>query len=316
MAKPATGALAERLARALFLVLDGGLATQLERRGCDLDDPLWSAKILLEAPAQIEAVHRGFADAGADIISTASYQATIPGLVARGVSELEARELLRGTVELARRAAPEALIAASIGSYGAYLADGSEYRGDYSLGRVELAAFHRERVELLADAGPDLLAFETIPSGVEAEAIAGLLRERGGPPAWVSFSLREAREPTLSDGTPLREGLLPLLAHPRIAAVGVNCLGPGAALPALELLAAHAPGVPLVVYPNSGEGWRDRAWIGSKTDPEGFARHALTWIAAGARVIGGCCRTGPEHVAALAGLRNPRFTPSGPSRLG
>ena len=309
-----TSELSERLARAPFLILDGGLATSLEARGCDLDDPLWSAKMLIEAPEQVRSVHRSFAEAGADILTSASYQATIPGLLARGLSEHEARALLRRSVSLAREAASPSdarapSIAASIGSYGAYLADGSEYRGDYGLTRAALVEFHRPRLDALQAAQPDVLAFETIPSAREAEAIAELLDEREGPPAWISFSIRD--EPAgatagvrISEGVALDEAIAPLRRHPRVLALGVNCLAPARVLPALERLASVAPDLPLIAYPNSGEGWAARAWTGSATEPAHFAALARSWVEAGARIIGGCCRTGPAHIAALAELRD------------
>jgi homocysteine S-methyltransferase len=296
----------ELLARETFAILDGGLATELERDGCVLDDPLWSAKILLDAPERVLAVHRRYAEAGADILTTASYQATLPGLRARGLDELQARALLHQTVALARAAGgPSTLVAASIGSYGAYLADGSEYRGDYLLDRGALVEFHRPRFEALVAAAPELLAFETIPSVIEAEAIADLLDTNPTPRAWVSFSLRadDREQVRISDGTPLARAIAPLLGHSRIAALGINCVGPTEVLPALELLARETDGLPLIAYPNSGERWLARAWAGNRTEPDELVALARRWLAAGARVIGGCCRTRPEHIAALARLR-------------
>jgi homocysteine S-methyltransferase len=295
----------ELLAREPFAILDGGLATELERDGCVLDDPLWSAKVLLEAPERVLAVHRRYARAGADILTTASYQATLPGLRARGLDDTQARALLRETVALARAAAqPSTLVAASIGSYGAYLADGSEYRGDYGLDRRALVEFHRPRVHELVAAAPDLLAFETIPSAIEAEAIAELL-DGPGPRAWVSFSLRasDSGEIQISDGTPLARAIAPLRGHPRVAALGLNCVGPTEVLPALSLLQRELDDLPLIAYPNSGERWHARAWAGAMTSPDELVGLARRWYAAGARVIGGCCRTRPEHIVALASLR-------------
>ncbi|HVH98491.1 MAG TPA: homocysteine S-methyltransferase [Enhygromyxa sp.] len=295
------------LAAERFVIVDGGLATELEARGCDLADPLWSAKVLLEQPALLREVHRAWLDAGAEIITTASYQATLPGLRARGCSELEARALLRDAVALARSVTEgrEALVAASIGSYGAYLADGSEFRGDYPLAVAELVEFHRERLLELCAAGPDLLAFETIPAAREALAIAELLTNTAGPRAWVSFSLRSDvdGEPEISDGTRLREAVQPLLGHPRVAAIGVNCVSPTAVLPAIETLARVAPGLPIIAYPNAGERWIDRGWVGAPTELEQFTALAERWSRAGARLIGGCCRTRPKHIQALLRLR-------------
>ena len=308
--------LAPLLADEPFVLLDGGLATELEARGWDLADPLWSAKLLLD-PAGAEAivaVHRAYLDAGADIVTTASYQATIPGLLARGYSEAEARALLRESVALARRAVVEsgresgrsALVAASIGSYGAALADGSEFRGEYSLDRAGLVAFHRARLAELVAAGPDLLGFETLPSATELAAIAELLDASEGPRAWVSCSLRDDPDeptPRLADGTPLAAAVAPLLGHPRIAAIGVNCVRPSLITPALASLAEVAEGLPLVAYPNAGERWIADAWAEPPTPLPEWIALARTWLTLGARLLGGCCRTRPAHVTALAQLR-------------
>ena len=309
-------ALAELLAREPFVILDGGLATELERRGCDLDNALWSAKVLVEQPDLLGEVHEGWLRAGADIITTASYQATIPGLCARGLSEVEARAVLRSSVTIAR-AATEAvgrgLVAASLGSYGAYLADGSEFRGDYSRSVAALREFHRDRLIELSAAGPDLLAWETIPNAAEAVAIAELLTAIPGPRAWVSFSLRPelGATPRISDGTPLTEAVAPLIDHPRVAAIGVNCVAPKAVLPAIEALADQAATrrFEIIVYPNAGERWIDGAWSGSAIDLEAFTSAAERWHSAGARIIGGCCRTGPAHIEALTRIRSRRTSP-------
>jgi homocysteine S-methyltransferase len=298
--------LAALLDRERFAILDGGLATELEVRGCDLDDPLWSAKVLLEAPDRVREVHRAYVAAGSEVLTTATYQATIPGLRKRGLDEAQARALLREAVALARAVAGEALVAASIGSYGAYLADGSEFRGDYNLDIGALMGFHRERLRELSAAEPDLLAFETIPDMTEAIAIGRLLATTPGPRAWVSFSLRpdSEDEPRISDGTPLREVVsFSSFLQPRIAAIGVNCIAPGAVLAAIETIASVAPGLPIVAYPNAGERWVAQRWAGEQTDLASFTALAEQWWRAGARLIGGCCRTGPAHIEALVRLR-------------
>ena len=301
--------LAARLARQPFVLLDGPLATRLEARGRVLDDPLWSAATLLDAPQEILAVHREWLTAGAEILTTASYQATIPGLRARGLSEAQARTQLRASVELARTAAgarDAALVAASIGSYGAYLADGSEYRGAYGRSVAELVAFHRPQVAELSSAGPDLLAFETMPSAPELAALAELLGAGPAPrvPAWVSVCLRPGGEaPRLADGTPLAEAVAPLVDHPQVFALGVNCVDPHQVLGALECLAVRAPRQLKVAYPNSGERWVGGRWSGAPTGSGAFVELARAWWRAGARIIGGCCRTEPAQLRALVRLR-------------
>jgi homocysteine S-methyltransferase len=291
------------------LVLDGGLATELERAGFDLAHPLWSARLLRERPEAIADVHRAYLEAGADCITSASYQATLEGFRKDGASTAQAEARLRLSVELAlaardafwsrgagdRRARP--LVAASVGPYGAFLADGSEYTGSYALDLDGLVAFHRERIGLLLEAGPDLLACETIPSVVEARALAELLAERAEARAWVSFSCRDGSR--LSDGTPFADAVRAVAELPQVVAVGVNCTAP-AHVEGLLRAAAAVTTKPLVAYPHSGETWdaAARAWRG-RADPLDWAVGARAWRAAGARLLGGCCRTGPDHVRAL-----------------
>ncbi len=292
------------------LVLDGGLATELEKAGFDLDHPLWSARLLRDAPEAIVAVHASYLDAGADCITTASYQATVAGLVRQGLTEVEARTLLLRSVDLAQEARaafwadgrrragrPRPLVAASVGPYGAYLANGAEYTGDYDLDEAGLVAFHRERFRLLAESSADLLACETIPSAAEARALATLLAETLSARAWLSFSCRDGRR--LCDGTPFVEIVRALAPLPQVAAIGVNCTAPEYVEELLRTAAA-VTAKPLVAYPNSGELYdaATRSWRGASTTRD-WSQLARTWHRAGARLVGGCCRTGPRHVEAI-----------------
>ncbi|MFH8403900.1 homocysteine S-methyltransferase [Streptomyces sp. NPDC018019] len=285
------------------LVLDGGLSNQLESAGHDLSDALWSARLLAEDPAAVVAAHRAYYEAGAQVAITASYQATFEGFAARGIGAAEAAGLLRRSVELAREAARQAsaagtpgprYVAASAGPYGAMLADGSEYRGRYGLSVAELERFHRPRLEVLAAAGPDALALETVPDADEARALLRAVRGLGVP-AWLSFSA--AGEHTRA-GQPLADAFALAADVPEVVAVGVNCCTPEDADRAVAV-AARVSGKPVVVYPNSGEDWdaRARAWCGT---PAFTADRVAAWTAAGARLVGGCCRVGPDAIAALA----------------
>lgn len=302
----ATHCLSERLTGAAGapLILDGGLASELERIGCDLRHPLWSARLLLENPGAIEAVTRSFAEAGAEILATATYQATFPGLERFGLDKEAAGDLFRRAVALARRVADSfehrPLVAASIGPYGAFLADGSEYRGDYGLSESELAEFHRERIAALAETDADLLAFETFPSGIEVRAVAGLLAEEfTDRETWISVSCRDGGH--LWDGTPVEEVATMLGDHPVVGAIGVNCVDPGHAAELIARIGGAASVKAVMVYPNAGQGWDAAAgrWRGADT-PEEFADRAGGWIAAGASIVGGCCQAGPGHIAELA----------------
>lgn len=288
-------------------VLDGGLATELERRGYRLDDALWSARLLADAPDAIRQVHSDYYWAGADCGIAATYQATLPGFVSRGFSEAEAESLLQLAVDLVVEArdifwsqSPETgrrlrpLVAASIGPYGAYLADGSEYTGNYQLDERSLRAFHNERWHLLAGTPADLLACETIPSLAEARVLADLLAETPDRWAWFSFTARDGQ--TLSDGTPVAEAAHLLNGCDRVAAVGINCTPPRF-LPDLIREIALVTDKPIIVYPNSGEYYDARAkrWTGESA-PDEFGTFSREWRKLGAAAVGGCCRTTPAHI--------------------
>jgi homocysteine S-methyltransferase len=293
------------------LVIDGALATELERRGCDLDDALWSAKILLEQPEIIKQVHLDYFRAGADCAITASYQATVEGFAQRGLNEKEAIDLIQKSVKLAIKARDEfwadeanrasrskPFVAASVGPYGAFLADGSEYRGNYGLTEKELLDFHRPRVRALIEAGPDILACETLPSLIEAQGVAKLLREFPMITAWISFTARDEKH--ISEGQVFADCVKQLEGHPQIAAIGINCTSPKY-IPSLIREAQKVTEKPILVYPNSGETYdaSKNDWNG---DPvlDSFGEQAREWYDSGARLIGGCCRTTPEDIRVIA----------------
>jgi len=286
------------LPRESVLISDGGLATELEARGHDLSDPLWSARLLADAPQEIVAVHAAYFRAGAMIATTASYQASFEGFAAHGIGRDDAIGMLRRSVELAKTArdevgADDLSVAASVGPYGAALADGSEYRGRYGLSVAALARWHRPRLEVLAASGADVLALETVPDVDEAEALVNLVQSLGTP-AWLSYTIDGTRTRA---GQPLAEAFAVAAGVPEIVAVGVNCCAPDDVLPAIDI--ASAVGKPVIVYPNSGQGWdgRHHTWIG----PSRFSGQlAAQWVAAGARIVGGCCRVMPADIADMA----------------
>jgi homocysteine S-methyltransferase len=277
-----------------IVVLDGGLATLLEARGHDLSSDLWSARLLADDPDAIVAAHGEFFDAGAQVATTASYQASFPGFATLGLDDEQAADLMRLSVALARRARderrPDGWIAASIGPYGAYLADGSEYRGDYGVDVAGLRAFHRPRLDVLSTAGADVLAVETVPCLAEVEAICAEL-DGTGLTAWLSLSADGDRTRA---GEPLTEAWAMAQDVEEIVAIGVNCCAPDDVTTAL----GGATG-PLVAYPNSGQGWDAvrRTWTGASAfDPGAVA----DWLTAGARLVGGCCRVGPTDIAEVS----------------
>jgi len=297
-----------------LLILDGALATELEERGADIDDPLWSARVLVENPDLIREVHADYFAAGADVAITATYQATFEGFAQRGIDHDEAADLMRLAVTLAddaRKAfwknrplahgpSPRVrpLVAVSIGPYGAFLADGSEYTGDYKLPKSALIDFHRPRMAVLAEmvrAGKaDLLACETIPCLVEAEALCELLVEFGDVPAWVAFSCQD--DVRVCRGELFEECVEFAAAHKQVAAVGVNCTPPRF-VSALLRSAGQVTEKPLLAYPNRGETWDavNHAWI-NDSGVDDFGQLVAAWREVGAQMLGGCCRTTPRDI--------------------
>ncbi len=300
------------LDRQPVLVIDGALATELERRGYDLKDDLWSAKILLEQPEAIQQLHYDYFQAGADCVITASYQATVEGFMKRGLDEEPAIDLIKKSVRLAIAARDEfwadelnrvgrskPLIAGSVGPYGAFLAHGEEYIGNYGLTEKELMDFHRPRMKALIEAGADMLACETIPSLIEAQAIAKLLKEFPNMTAWISFSARDEKH--ISEGQLFVDCVKRLEEDSQIVAIGINCTSPEY-IPSLIHDAKQVTNKPILVYPNSGESYSpDKMDWNHDPTFESFGAHAKDWYDAGARLIGGCCRTTPEDIRVISG---------------
>ncbi len=298
----------EALARPDSMLLDGGLATELEARGYDISTDLWSAAFLQSDPQAIIDVHRAYLDAGAQCIISASYQASRQGFMSLGLSAMDADELIASSVLLAKKARrqylddkpgtdPLPIVAASVGPYGATLHDGSEYTGYSGIGQETLRRFHEARLHILDQAGADVLACETIPDFEEAQVLCELLKNVTSP-AWISFSCRDER--CISDGTPLIQVAGLFRDHPQVHAIGINCTPPRLIPWLIEQIKVAAPDKAIVVYPNSGENYdaENHLWSGT-VSPGECAAAAQVWRDAGARLIGGCCRMGPQHIAAM-----------------
>lgn len=297
----------QALRRDRTIILDGGFATQLEAMGFDISGAVWSAKLLDSDPQAIIDAHRAYLDAGADCIISASYQASRRGFISLGKTAEEADRLLVRSVELAiearrrfiadRQDGQQVLVAASIGPYGAIMRDGSEYTGDYGVSERHLRDFHAERLRLLDRSGADVLACETIPNIMEARVLCELLINTETP-AWISFSCRDREH--ICDGTKLSDAAAMFADHPRVLAVGINCTPPALLAALIPILKTAAPNKAIIVYPNSGETYHadDKTWSGATCDFENDF-NVSAWRDAGAKLIGGCCRTGPGDIAAI-----------------
>lgn len=294
------------------IIVDGALATELERRGADLSDPLWSARMLIENPSLIRDVHAAYFRAGADVAITATYQASFDGFARAGIGTTDAVALMQRAVQLAREARDEfweepvnrtgrqfPLIAASVGPYGASLADGSEYRGDYALDEQQLCDWHEARFDVLAASGADLLACETIPCASEVRALLRLLRRHPRMAAWITVSARDGLH--LSSGERFRDVVTHVAQDPQVLAVGVNCTVPSH-ITSLIQEARRVTTLPIIVYPNSGDVWNaeTRCWV-PRAGAFDLVASARDWLAAGASAVGGCCGTSPSEIAALSG---------------
>lgn len=305
--------LSDLISKGKPIVLDGALATYLEKLGADISGALWSAEILTKDPSLIKQAHLDYYRAGANVAITASYQASVAGLVKHlALSEKKAKGVVKKSVELAQEAREqytsetnanvrnELFIAGSVGPYGAFLADGSEYRGDYVVPQEEMKDFHRGRIQALVEAGVDILACETIPSRAETEALIDLLTsEFPSSEAWFSFTLRDSSH--ISDGTPLSEIAALFNGVEQVVSLGFNCVPDDVALAALQVLEPLVKKGTMVVYPNSGEQWNAKAreWEGTRTQSSTLAKKTREWRTVGAGLIGGCCRTTPEDISVM-----------------
>lgn len=306
--------LAEFLARQALIVVDGALGTELERKGCDLNDALWSSKVLLDHPEVIREIHWSYLQAGADCITTSSYQSSIQGFMAHGFDRAGAYALIRKSSELAVAARDEywnglsaseraqrckPLVVASLGPYGAYLADGSEFRGDYALDEAVLFDFYRPRIQALLEGGADLLGCETLPSADEALIVLKLLEaEFPEARAWFSFSAKDRAH--ISNGESIETVVQKIAPHQAVLAIGINCTPPQYIEDLVIRIAKNTDKL-IIVYPNSGETYdaEDKTWHNHSTHGE-FAAQAHRWYERGARLIGGCCRTSPREIQDVA----------------
>ena len=290
------------------LLLDGGLSNELEKQGYNLNHKLWSAKFLGTNPEAIIQAHIAYLNSGAQCITTSSYQASVPGFMACGYDRVTAETFILKSVKLAEKAIKrfmtsglqdyKPLIAASIGPYGAYLADGSEYRGNYGISDEKLREFHLFRIRLLDHSNANFLACETIPSFQEAKVLAEILK-KAKKPAWVSFSCKD--EQHLNDGTHIEECAAFFASHPKVFAIGVNCTAPKYISGLIKSIKVRSGAKKIVVYPNSGEVYNaeSKTWLGL-SDPNLFALMTKEWIELGVDIIGGCCRIGPEHIKSIS----------------
>jgi homocysteine S-methyltransferase len=289
-------------------IIDGGLSNVLEEQGCDLNQQLWTAKILENEPEAIIQAHLDYLKSGAQCITTSSYQASVPGLIAIGYAEESAEKVILKSVQLAEIAINRALdsgiidfrplIAASVGPYGAYLADGSEYRGNYDVSDETLGEFHLERLRILDRSKADILACETIPDFQEARVLAEML-EHVDKPSWISFSCRD--EQHLNDGSKIEKCVSLFKNHPKVFAVGVNCTDPEYISGIITRIKSSGVDKRIIVYPNSGEAYnaKSKTWVGV-AEPKLFVEMTKEWSKLGADIIGGCCRIGPEHIRRMS----------------
>ncbi|XP_069493160.1 homocysteine S-methyltransferase-like isoform X2 [Ambystoma mexicanum] len=293
-------------------ILDGGLSSELGVSGFLIeDDPLWSARVLQTNPSAIKDVHLNFLRSGADVITTATYQASLEGFRKHlGLGVEDAAELLKSGVKIAKDAVDtflsevsdkkSLLVAGSVGPYGAFLHDCSEYTGNYvdAMSVEEFMAWHRPQLQCLASAGVDLFALETIPSQKEAEALVALLREFPNTKAWVSYSCKD--ELHTSHGEKFEDAVNVATKSSQLVAVGVNCSPPNLISHLLKSAnrTTHLA-IPWIAYPNRGGVWDLHAgWSGAAIQKT-VAEYAPDWVALGAKWIGGCCQITASDIADL-----------------
>ncbi|KAK6623188.1 hypothetical protein RUM43_009040 [Polyplax serrata] len=299
-------------------ILDGGFSTQLAKYvGNVIDgDPLWSARFLQTNPEAVEKVHLDFLQAGADIIITNSYQASMQGFIDHlGCDEASSYNLIKNSVKLAVRArdqymkanqhAVRPLIAGSVGPYGASLHDGSEYSGSYidRVTKEEIVSWHRPRITALVEEGVDFLALETIPALREGELLLELMKEFPKQKVWLSFQCKDSQHTARGENFQEVVKRCWSLKGDQLIAVGCNCLSPKYVTSLIKDVNKGLPEkIPLIVYPNSGEVYspekgfdEESKWTGTK-NLLNMDKLVNEWIDLGVEYIGGCCRTDADSV--------------------
>lgn len=278
-------------------VLDGGLSFPLEEKKIRMNTNLWTAELLISKPELIREVHINYIDSGAKIITTSSYQASFKSLKKRGYSEIQSKNIILKSVEIVEEIKKnynnKIIIAASIGPYGSYLADGSEYVGNYDINEETFFDFYKKKVDLLDSSSADVLAFETIPSYKEAKVISKILKETKKQ-SWISFSCKNQKE--ISDGTKLEKCCEYLNNHSKIFGVGVNCTSPKYISKLISILKRKLKNKKIIIYPNSGEIYdgKNKNWIGNSNIT--FESYIDEWLNLGVDILGGCCRVGTKEI--------------------
>lgn len=286
------------------VIIDGSMSRLLEAQDIQTNHKLWTALALIEAPEAVYQVHKRYFDAGANIAITDSYQASVKSFADLGYSESEAIALIKKSVQLAQQAKADAKapqtkwVAGSVGPYGAYLSNGSEYTGNYHIADTEMYAFHETRIKALVEAGVDLLAIETIPRLDELSVILSIVAQFDVP-ALASISLKDTTH--MANGDDLKDFQALVEADPTVVAYGINCIAPKAVAPTIEQLAKHAT-KPLLAYPNSGAIFDpvSKTWSEEVNTKAIFSIEAKDWHQKGAKLIGGCCCASDSDIATLA----------------
>lgn len=288
------------------LLIDGAMSTALEQLGADTNNPLWTASVLDKQPNLVKQVHQEYFKVGARLAITDTYQANVQAFVANGYSERQAHALIKRAVQLARDARDEYqqatgvynYIAGAVGPYGAYLADGSEYTGDYQRSEAEFKEFHRPRLTDILSVGVDVIAIETQPRLDEVIAVLKLAKELAPTiPCYVSFSLKD--HASLADGTPLAVAAATVDQYDNVFAIGANCIPLERVAPAVTVI-RRATDKPIIAYPNSSAVYdpQTKTWA----YPHGhrsLASYLPQWLSAGVTIVGGCCTTTPADIALL-----------------
>ena len=288
------------------VLMDGAMATELQRRGAPMSMEIWGGTVMLTDPGLIRDTHRDFALSGAEIHTANTYN-TAPHLITRTDLDITSKALNRLAVSLAREGIEEAAPSHPVWIAGS-ISTAVEGRRQM-LAPGELRESYKAQAESLAEEGCDLLVLEmmlTHEFAIELDfqhEIADIAKQTGLP-VWGGMSVKVSAEgvPHLYEREPdsaaqLAEAMATFLAR-SVDVAGIMHSDVEAISPALELLKRHWSG-PIAVYPNSGTFARPNWQFETVLAPEAFAKEALNWVAQGANAVGGCCGLGPEHILAL-----------------
>ena len=278
-------------------LLDGSMSFPMEQLGYNLKNKLWTGKALINNPDLIKDIHKGYIDAGADFISTSTYQISFDRLKNMGYQSEEIKKIFQKSVDIVKDAIEESKlkkeikIVGSFGPYASYDPEASEYIGEYDSTDIEIKKFHLNNIRIIEETDLDIILYETIPCLREIKILSEAL-SHSTKEIWISITCNEEME--FRDGSSFKDACEIISKIEKITTMGINCFSPLLVKKAIDLLKKYS-NKKILIYPNSGEIYnpKERFWTGNNEFNNSMIKN---WLSLYPDIIGGCCRIGYDDI--------------------